>query len=150
VPGLTALGESAVFLPQEVRFFSGSLKWNLELLSGIEVDTDRLSAILGKLHLDDRLDARLSETTDLSEGGTNLSGGEKQRLALGAVLLRKPQILVLDEPTSQLDAETEELILETIKEMAETGAIVVIVSHNPSVEKMATVTIQLDESYSPN
>jgi ATP-binding cassette, subfamily B, bacterial AbcA/BmrA len=149
VSGLMTLGESAVFLPQEAKFFNGSLKWNLELLSGTRVDADRLSGVLCKLHLDDRLDAKHSEITDLSEGGTNLSGGEKQRLALAAVLLRKPQILVLDEPTSQLDVETEETILETIKELAEGGTIVVIVSHTPSVERMATVTIQLDEGLCP-
>lgn len=145
VAGLMNLGGSAVLLPQEVRFFSGSLRWNLEILSGNEVDLAQLSAVLELLHLGDRLDAGLSEITDLSEGGANLSGGEKQRLALGAVLLRRPQILLLDEPTSQLDIKTEELILDTVSKLAQSGTIVIIVTHNPGIERIATSIIQLDE-----
>jgi ABC-type multidrug transport system fused ATPase/permease subunit len=148
VAGLMNLGGSAVLLPQEVRFFSGSLRWNLEMLAGNEVDLAQLSAVLELLHLGDRLDAGLSEITDLSEGGANLSGGERQRLALGAVLLRRPQILLLDEPTSQLDTKTEELILDTVSSLAQSGTIVIIVTHNPGIERIATSMIQLDEDQS--
>jgi ABC-type multidrug transport system fused ATPase/permease subunit len=148
VAGLMNLGGSAVLLPQEVRFFSGSLRWNLEMLAGNKVDLAQLSAVLELLHLGGRLDAGLSELTDLSEGGANLSGGEKQRLALGAVLLRRPQILLLDEPTSQLDIKTEELILDAVSSLAQSGTIVIIVTHNPGIERIATSMIRLDEDQS--
>ena len=60
------------------------------------------------------------------------SGGERQRMALARVLLRKPQILILDEATSSLDRENETLIMKVLTQLKETTTIV-LVTHRESV-----------------
>ncbi len=144
VEGLRDLGGTALLMPQEIRLFPGTLDWNLELLAGTVPDLSRISKVLGELKLGERLDVLPPGETGISEAGANLSGGERQRLALAAALLREPGILLLDEPTSQLDEETERIILDTVRELARRGTTVLIVSHNPGVESIADSILTLD------
>ncbi len=65
----------------------------------------------------------------LEEGGTNLSVGQKQRIALARALLSTPDVLALDEPTSNLDAESEEKIFQTIHNLG-SDQIVILVTHS--------------------
>lgn len=58
-----------------------------------------------------------------------LSGGEKQRILLSLAFLRKPEILVLDEPTTGLDAFSEKIVLETVRNLAKMGMTVVFITH---------------------
>jgi ATP-binding cassette subfamily B protein RaxB len=147
VEGLRDLGDSAVLMPQEIRLFPGTLEWNLEVLAGSTPDGSRISSVLGGLRLGERLDAAPPGSVEISEAGANLSGGEKQRLALAAVLLRNPRILLLDEPTSQLDAETENLILATVRDLALKGTIILLVTHNPDIEQMTGRIIDLGQVF---
>lgn len=143
--GLFELGSRAAYVPQEVRFFSGCLRWNMEMLSGVEFSATQLSRVLEQLRLTDRLDAALAETTDLKEAGANLSGGERQRLALAAALLRSPDVVLLDEPTAYVDKDTEQLVLHAVRNLANSGAIVFIVAHNDAVRNSATHVINLEQ-----
>jgi ABC-type bacteriocin/lantibiotic exporter with double-glycine peptidase domain len=138
VDNLMCLGDSVMLMPQELRFFHGSLRMNMELLSGATFDEDLLFAVLKKLRLDDRFKRDSAETGDLVEAGQNLSGGEKQRLALAAMLLRKPVIALLDEPTSQIDPESEAVFLEMVQSLARDGAIVIMVAHKGLAEGVAS------------
>ncbi|MBD3371078.1 ATP-binding cassette domain-containing protein [Candidatus Fermentibacteria bacterium] len=144
VLGLMELGLNAVYVPQEVRFFSGCLRWNMEMLSGVKFSDDRLSDVLSQLKLDDRLDAALACTTDLKEAGSNLSGGEKQRLALAAVVLRSPNIVLLDEPTAHVDGYTEQIVLKTIRQMANEGSMIFVVAHSRAVRSLSTRAVNLE------
>ena len=71
--------------------------------------------------------------TVIGEGGVKVSGGEKQRLSIARALLRQPQLLVFDEATSSLDSLTEEGIVETIRDVANTGdSITILIAHRLS------------------
>ena len=62
-----------------------------------------------------------------------LSGGEQQRVALARILVRQPELILADEPTASLDRSNAAMVLDLLREQAESGAAVLIVSHDPWV-----------------
>ena len=72
-----------------------------------------------------------------------LSGGEQQRIAIARALLNKPKIIIADEPTGNLDKETETEIMAIFKDLAKQGKCVIIVTHSNNVAKMADVVYEL-------
>ncbi len=76
--------------------------------------------------------------------GDNLSGGERQRVAIARTLLTNPEILLLDEPTSMLDAVAKEQVLETIRSASE-GRTLLLVTHDSFLRQLADVEIHLRE-----
>ena len=82
--------------------------------------------------------------TIVGERGWNLSGGQRQRIALARAILRKPQILVLDEATSSLDAESEKLIQQYISDIRGKST-VLIVAHRMSTIETADKIVVLED-----
>ena len=82
--------------------------------------------------------------TLVSEGGVSLSGGEKQRVALARAFLRKSSILILDEPTSSLDVQTEARIFNDLAEYAK-GKTVFIISHRLSTIQKADLIVTIKD-----
>ncbi len=82
--------------------------------------------------------------TLLEEGASNMSGGQRQRLAIARALLTRPEILILDEATSSLDPESERIVRENLAKISH-GRTVFIVSHRLSMLKDADNTMVLDE-----
>src|SRR5690606_27192017 len=80
----------------------------------------------------DRFIARLPQGYDtvVGERGLSLSAGERQRIVLARAILRRPSVLILDEPTAALDAETEQLVAGRLRE-ALPDATLVIITHKP-------------------
>lgn len=72
-----------------------------------------------------------------------LSGGEQQRVAMARLLVRKPPIVLADEPTASLDRDNATLILNHLEQLAQTGAAVIIVSHDPWVVKQCDRTVAI-------
>ena len=80
----------------------------------------------------------------LSEDAKNISGGEKQRINLARMLLRKPEILVLDEPTASLNREMAKKLSENLKKFVQKYSItLVIISHNDDFDNIITKHIDL-------
>ena len=118
------------WLPQRPVLVPGTVRENLEMFGPLD---DLESALI-----DSRFDSTLETLRDgldtrLGAGGTGLSLGERQRLCLARVLATNRSILLLDEPTAHLDADTEAHVLAALVSRARRGATVVLVGHRAPV-----------------
>ncbi|HBT20572.1 MAG TPA: ABC transporter ATP-binding protein [Peptococcaceae bacterium] len=133
------LRREVVLLPQTPVIFPGTIKDNLLIGRRFSerppVGDDELSVLLEK--------TRLSK--DLASSAAELSGGEKQRLALCRVLLMEPDALLLDEPTSALDNDTADLVMGLVANYArDKRKTIVMVTHSKELariygEKLVTI-----------
>lgn len=116
------------WLPQQPRLFHGTLRENL-LLARPEATAIQIHAALQRAVLADVVrELPRGLETPLGEGGERLSGGEAQRVALARAFLRDAPLLVLDEPTAQLDLDTEAAVLEALRDLCR-GRTVLLVAH---------------------
>ncbi|ELY5940342.1 heme ABC transporter ATP-binding protein/permease CydC [Cronobacter malonaticus] len=111
-----ALRATMSVVSQRVHLFSATLRDNL-LLAAPQADDAALGAVLARVGLEKLLDDE-GLNAWLGEGGRQLSGGELRRLGIARALLHDAPMLLLDEPTEGLDAETERQILALVKEVA--------------------------------
>lgn len=125
---------------QRPGLVSGTVAENVAL--GADVDPDTIATALA-----DAGAADLDPATPLGAGGAGLSGGQAQRVAVARTLCRSrtagARILVLDEPSSALDADTEAHVWRTLRGEADAGAGVLLVSHRPSAREIADRVIDL-------
>jgi ATP-binding cassette subfamily C protein LapB len=120
------------FVSQEPRLFNGTLRDNV-LMGRAHLDASRLVEV-AKLTGLDRVVAAHPMGWDLPVGemGQLLSGGQRQLVALARALVTKPQILLMDEPTSSMDAQSEMAFLRQLRDAAG-SATLVVVTHRPAV-----------------
>ncbi len=122
------------YAPQDAFILEGTLRENI--LFGEEYDAKRFKEVIKKAGLAAFYE-KYKDDTILKEGGLNLSGGEKQRIHLARILYRNKEIFIFDEPTSNVDRETEKIIVNTMKELKNQGKTIIISSHKPYPLKIA-------------
>lgn len=131
------------FLAQDPRLFKGTLRENI-VLDRSAADTARLPHIARLTGLD-KLAASHPKGWDLpvGESGSMLSGGQRQLVALARCLLSQPRILLMDEPTSSMDAQSELVFVRQLKE-ATLGCTLVVVTHRPAVLELVDRIVVMD------
>lgn len=122
------LRRKVVMLPQVPILFDGSIRENLQIGLRFAEKNEATEAImlevLKLVHLNKSLD----------ENADKLSGGEKQRLSLGRIILLNPDVFLLDEPSSALDEDTEQLIIKAVVEYSKkNNKTVIMVTHSKKV-----------------
>ena len=117
---------------QDTQLFAGTVRQNLQFVKANATEDEMLTALKRSASIK-LLKSPKGLDTILGEGGTKLSGGEKQRLSIARALLRNPGILIFDEATASLDSLTEESITETINYIAaEKKQIIITIAHRLS------------------
>ena len=133
------------YVPQAVALVVGTVKENIAFgVPSEEIDDELAWEALRRAHLADFLIAsRDGLDTPIGERGFKLSGGQRQRLGIARALYTRPKLLVLDEATSSLDAETEQAIIETLEEL-EGQVTTVTIAHRLATVRRADLLLYLE------
>lgn len=132
------------YVGQETTLIDGTLRDNLTIITP-GVNDDKLEMIMERVGLTDTVKAMpRGLDTYIGENGGKLSGGQRQRVALARALVMEPDILILDEAASSLDAQTERLIQDTIRNLQRYFTIIVV-THKLSAVRFADNIYVLDQ-----
>lgn len=135
----STLRAATSMVPQRVHLFSATLRDNL-ILAAPDAHDDTLRAILERVGLEKLL---LGEGLDgwLGEGGRQLSGGELRRLAIARALLHHAPLMLLDEPTEGLDAETEHHMLELLAEVTKDKTVLMVTHRLRGLQRFDSIVV---------
>lgn len=141
--------QQVAWAPQRPVLVPGTLADNARLVAPDATDDelDAAAARVGFLPVVQALPR--GWRTAVGSGGVGLSAGQRQRLALTRVFLRIDRgahVVVLDEPTAHLDLDSEAVILRTLRELADDGALVLVVAHRPSLQAIADAVVVVQAS----
>ena len=126
---IESLTREIAIVAAQSHLFAGTLRDNL-LMAKPDATESELWQALKAAYIDEFVRAQ-SQELDLAieQGASNLSGGQKQRIAIARALLRESAVYIFDEATSSVDVESETLILQTIRALANRGKTVIMVTH---------------------
>lgn len=140
---IRSLRERIAIVPQDPVLFSGTIAENLRYgrldatMEEIEEAARAAHAHEFVSHLPKKYETRIAEA------GAGLSGGERQRLSVARAILKNAPILILDEPTSSLDAISEEIVFEALRKLR-TGRTTIVIAHRLSTVRDADAILVLD------
>jgi ATP-binding cassette subfamily B protein len=127
---------------QEPVLFSGSIRRNIAANDpGLSLDRIVEAAQLAGIH-DEIISLPMGYETVIAEGGLDLAGGQRQRLAIARALAHRPSFLLLDEATSHLDALTERIVDQNLSELDCTR---IVIAHRLSTVRNADLILVLDK-----
>tara|TARA_E500000178_G_C17037141_1_gene764105 strand:- start:5205 stop:6899 length:1695 start_codon:yes stop_codon:yes gene_type:complete len=134
-------------IPQEIFLLNDSIKKNIAF--GIKdelINDDRIKNIINEVKLNKLLEnLPKGINTEVGDKGSNISGGEKQRIAIARALYKNTEIFVFDEATNSLDKENENSILKLIKSLKGTKTIIMI-SHNDSILDFTDKVLRIENN----
>ncbi|PKH24380.1 type I secretion system permease/ATPase [Enterobacterales bacterium CwR94] len=131
------------WLSQDSRLFFGTLRQNLMLGNPHASEQEMLQAlrVSGALSIVQQDAASLDQI--INEGGRGLSGGQRQMVLISRMILRQPQVVLLDEPTASMDEQLEEHVIRQMREWL-TGRTLVLVTHRPALLKLVDRIVVVD------
>ncbi len=123
------------YVSQSVYLFDDSLLKNITFLENLNIDKDKqLNEAISESYLSDVIDDLPQKIlTNVGNMGSNLSGGQIQRIGIARALYKNPKILILDEATNSIDKETEKKILLNFKNSKYNNKIIILISHDPKI-----------------
>jgi len=131
------------YVPQQVQILNRSIKENILLDSNSKISTHFFNKVIQSCSLEDFINSKSGGSKSiLGFRGQSISGGQKQRIAIARAILKKKQILILDESTSSLDKKMEKEILENIHRMLKDSTIIHI-THNPGILNLYQRSIKI-------
>lgn len=139
------LREKVGVVNQNAILFNGSIKYNL-LLGNSKASEEEMWKTLEIVHISDFIKTLPDGLDTLINGTVKLSTGQAQRIILARVLLKNPDIIILDEATSNIDEETERRFIQDVKEII-TNKIVIIIAYRKKSLELAEKVFYLENGY---
>ncbi|HEV7350986.1 ABC transporter ATP-binding protein [Telluribacter sp.] len=138
---LTELRRNIAVVPQEVMLFGGTIYENIAYgrPGATEADVREAARQANALEFIESFPEKF--LTLVGERGIKLSGGQRQRIAIARAILKDPKILILDEATSSLDAESEKLVQEALDELMKNRTTIVIAHRLATIRKVDTIYV---------
>ena len=141
---LTQLRRQMAFVPQDVVLFGGSIKDNIAYGKPGATEEEIVAAAKNANAHDFIMSFPEKYETIVGERGIKLSGGQRQRIAIARAILKDPAILILDEATSSLDSESEQLVQEALENLMK-GRTSFVIAHRLSTIRNADKIVVIDQ-----
>lgn len=135
------------YLPQKIELFNATVMENICSFSAVENFEERVfevTKLVGIHHFISQLPHAYNTIIGLN--GVQLSGGEMQLIALARALFNKPKLLLLDEPDSNLDSQSESVLINVVKKLKEEGVSIIIITHRSRLLEVVDWVVVMDKS----
>ena len=122
------------WVPQQPQLAHGSLRQQFQLISPT-IEDAAITKMLARcgLHIDDLPSGLETQLGAAGESSNAASGGQIRKIAIARALISKPQVLIADEPTADLDSESADKVMKTLRGYASSGAVVICITHDLSI-----------------
>ncbi|EIM06562.1 cysteine ABC transporter permease/ATP-binding protein [Planococcus antarcticus DSM 14505] len=128
------------YISQNPYLFAGTIRENMEIGANRPVSDEEVLAAAEKAGIAEMvLTLEQGFETPIGEAGRGLSGGEKQRIALARAFLKKPSLILFDEPTTGLDLRTEKILQNSLRELQKTSTVITVAHRLHTIRRADTI-----------